>query len=128
MSVRQTDRAFGLTFTVVFSIIGGVVWWVKQDIYWWPFIVAGIFAAFALAMPGLLLPLNRIWSWFGGKFSLFNNNIILGLFYVLFVVPFGVVMRIAGRDPMARRTKQGTETFWTDTRRQLTRETLRDMF
>ena len=128
MSVRQTDRAFGLTFAVVFSIIGGIIWWVKQDISLWPFVVAAVFLAFALALPGLLLPLNRIWGWVGGKFGAVNNHLILALFYVLFVVPFGIVMRIVGRDPMARRRKHGTETFWTNTNRQLNRETLRDMF
>ena len=128
LSVRQTDRAFGLTFAVVFSIIGGIIWWVKQDIYWWPFVVAAIFLAFTLLMPGLLLPLNRIWGWVGGKFGAMNNHVILGLFYVLFVVPFGIVMRIAGRDPLGQRSKRGTKTFWTDTNRQLNRETLRDMF
>ena len=128
MNVRQTDRAFGLTFAVVFAIIGGVIWWIKQDIYWWPFITAGIFLVFALAMPGFLLPLNRFWSWFGGKFGDINNHIVLAVFYVLFVVPFGIVMRLAGRDPMGRRSKSGTETYWTDTNRQLNRDTLRDMF
>ena len=128
MSVRQTDRAFGLTFAVVFSIIGGIIWWVKQDIFWWPFIVAAIFLVFALAMPGLLLPLNRIWGWVGGKFGAINNHVILGFFYVLIVVPFGIVTRVAGRDPMSRRSKHDTETFWTNTNRQLNRNTLRDMF
>ena len=128
MNVRQTDRAFGLTFAAVFTIIGGVVWWIKQDIYWWPFIVAGVFLLFALAMPGFLLPLNRFWSWFGGKFATLNNNIVLAVFYILVLVPFGIVMRLAGRDPMTRRSKRGAETFWTDTNRQLNRDSLRDMF
>ena len=80
MSIRQTDRAFGLTFAAVFTIIGGVLWFFSGAAVLWPFITAGVFAILALAVPGVLLPLNRLWSWFGGKLGHINNKLILGLF------------------------------------------------
>ncbi|MGJ3259869.1 MAG: SxtJ family membrane protein [Rhodospirillales bacterium] len=128
MSVRQSDRAFGLTFAAVFGIIGGVVWWLAEALYLWPFIVAAVFGILALAVPGVLLPLNRLWSWFGGKLGPINNKLVLGLFYILFMIPFGLVMRLIGRDPMARKIHTDEESYWQQPARQLDRETLRDMY
>ncbi|WNK00302.1 SxtJ family membrane protein [Thalassospiraceae bacterium LMO-JJ14] len=128
MSIRQTDRAFGLTFAAVFTIIGGVLWFFGGAPVLWPFITAGVFAILALAVPGVLLPLNRLWSWFGGKLGHINNKLILGLFYILFMIPFGLVMRLAGRDPMTRKIRGGQETYWQQPARQLDRDTLRDMY
>lgn len=128
MSIRQTDRAFGLTFAAVFTIIGSALWYFRGAPVFWPYITAAVFAILALAVPGVLLPLNRLWSWFGGKLGHINNKLILGLFYILFLVPFGLIMRIAGRDPMARKIRGGQDTYWQQPPRQLTRETLRDMY
>ncbi|MBO6518889.1 MAG: hypothetical protein JJ900_12690 [Rhodospirillales bacterium] len=128
MSVRQTDRAFGLTFAVVFTIIGGLIWWITANLAYWPFIVAAVFAILALAVPGVLLPLNRLWSWFGGKLGHINNKLVLGLFYILFMIPFGLVMRLIGRDPMARKIGGEQESYWQQPARQLDRDTLRDMY
>lgn len=128
MSIRQTDRAFGLTFAAVFTIIGGVIWFLTKSLDYWPFIIACVFAILALAVPGVLLPLNRLWSWFGGWFGHINNTLILVLFYVLFMIPFGVIMRLFGRDPMTRKIRGGQETYWQQPTRQLDRDTLRDMY
>ena len=128
MAVRQTDRAFGYTFAVVFTIIGAVIWWITETASLWPFIVAGCFAGTALVVPGLLLPLNRFWTLFGGKFGAINNTLILALFYILFVVPFGLVMHIFGRDPLKRKTKANEETYWSTPPRQLDQTTLKDMY
>ncbi|MEX0694498.1 MAG: SxtJ family membrane protein [Rhodospirillales bacterium] len=128
MSIRQTDRAFGLTFAVVFSIIGSLIWFFTGQLRLWPFVVAVSFAVLALAAPGVLLPLNRLWSWFGGKLGPINNKIILGLFYILFMIPFGCTMRLFGRDPMARKAVKGQDSYWKQPTRQLNPETLRDMY
>jgi len=128
MSIRQTDRAFGLTFAAVFTIIGGAIWFFGKSLAYWPFITAFVFALLALAVPGVLLPLNRLWSWFGGAFGHINNRLILGIFYILFMVPFGFIMRLFGRDPMARKIRRGQETYWQQPARQLDRDTLRDMY
>lgn len=128
MTVRQTDRAFGLTFAVVFTIIGGIVWWVRESVLLWPFITAGGFATIALVVPGFLLPFNRLWALLGGKFGAINNTLILALFYILFVVPFGLVMHVFGRDPLNRKTKTNEDSYWSTPPRQLDQTTFKDMY
>ncbi len=128
MSVRQTDKAFGLTFAGVFTIIGGIIWWVTGDLVYWPFVVAVIFAAFALFAAGVLLPLNRFWSFIGGKLGTVNNKLVLGVFYILFMIPFGLFFRIFGRDPLLRKISKKQDSYWQAPNRQLDRDTLRDMY
>lgn len=128
MSVRQTDRAFGLTFAVVFVIIGAIIWWVTEAVAYWPFVVAAIFAALALFAAGILLPLNRFWTLIGGKFGAINNNLVLGVFYILFMIPFGLIFRLFGRDPLVRKIDEKQDSYWQVPNRQLDRDTLRDMY
>jgi len=128
MVIRQTDRAFGYTFAVVFTLIGGIVWWVRESALLWPFMVAGGFAAIALVVPGLLLPLNRLWGLFGARLGVINNTLILALFYILLVVPFGLVMHVFGRDPLKRKTTTNDVSYWSTPPRQLDRTTFKDMY
>jgi hypothetical protein len=59
--------------------------------------------------PQLLEPLYRPWMKLAEVLGRINSTIILVVAYVLVMVPFGVGMRLFGRDPM-RRQKQ--DSYW----------------
>jgi len=124
---RQTNRGFGLTFAGLFAVIFAVALIVFDRRIDWVLAVAAIFAAFALAAPGVLLPLNRLWGWFASKLSVVNNHLLLGLFLYLILTPIGFFMRLIGGDPMAMRGKP-QNSYWTSVSRGTNAETLRDLF
>jgi len=126
--IRQTDRAFGLTFATVFTVIFGVVWWVSGVLQVWLVLTAGIFLFLGLAVPGILLPLNRLWAAFAARLSVVSNHLLLGAFFVVFILPTSLIMRLIGRDLMHRNMKSTQSTYWTPVNRQTTTETLPDMF
>ena len=125
---RLSDRKFGLMFTAVFLILAGIGYFVSGEIWLWALSAAGAFAIVSLAMPWLLLPLNRIWIWFGNHFSHINNLFILALFYFVVLLPFSLVMRLIGRDPMHRKIGPDVPDYWTPVTRAADGDTFNDMF
>ena len=126
--IRQSDRAFGLMFAAVFGIIFLVAWFVFTTWLLWTLVLAGAFLAAALVVPGLLLPLNRMWTGFAMRLGHINNYLILGLFFFFVVLPMGKIARLFGHDPMARIPAPDAKTYWTPVERHSNVDTFSDMF
>ena len=65
--------------------------------------VAGIFVAFALVWPRALAPVLRGWMKVGHALGWVNSRIILSVLFFGVVLPLGLLMRLFGKDPVARR-------------------------
>jgi predicted membrane metal-binding protein len=107
-----SDRSFGITFAVVFVIIG--LWPLLGDgtIRDWALIVAGIFLVAALARPRILAPLNAIWLRFGLLLHRVVSPVVLGLVYWVTVVPTGLIMRALGKRPLQLEFDPDTDSYW----------------
>jgi len=80
----------------------------------WPAVFSGLsprYGVFGLAVliisiavvrPLLFEPIFRIWMKIGGVLGFVNTRIILTLGFLAIFTPIGLVMRIFGRDPLAR--------------------------
>ena len=68
----------------------------------WPWIVAVVLVAWALVLPMSLKPVYRVWMTIGLCLGWINTRIILSIMFYLIILPVGAVMRLAGKDPMAR--------------------------
>ena len=98
-------RKFGLTTGAIVAGLFGIAipWLFSLDYPKWPWILAAILAVWALVLPATLKPVYFGWMKFGNVMNWINTRLILGiLFYGLFL-PFGMVMRALGKDPMHRR-------------------------
>jgi hypothetical protein len=72
-----------------------------------------IFFLAAALVPGLLRPFFGPWMKFAEILGYINTRILLGLFYYIGVTPTGLLMRLAGKDPMTRTFKQKKiPTYW----------------
>lgn len=126
--IHQNDRVFGFTFAGVFFLITLGRWVVSGRLLGWPLFAAGVFATLAVFIPGLLLPLNRLWHVIGPKIASVNNLVILGAVFYLFITPVGLMMRLFRRDPMQRSIDKRIATYWSPVRRQADSETFDDQF
>ena len=125
---RQSDRAFGLTFAAVFAVISLVGFFVFETVLSWAIVIALVFLLIALAAPGILLPLNRLWGMIVARLSVVSNFIILGAFFYVMVFSFGLILKLFGRDPMERKFVQSADSYWVPVERHTDKETLPDMF
>ena len=68
----------------------------------WPWVLAGLFVVIALVRPEGLKVVHAAWMRLATILGTVNARIVLGIIYYLVVVPIGLVMRLCGRDPLAR--------------------------
>lgn len=108
----SSDRFFGLTFFGFFLVVA-----------LWPLLRHGpvrlsalglalAFLAASLAAPTLLGPLNRLWLKFGALLHSITSPVILGVMFYLVITPFGVVMRLAGKDLLRLKLDPDCPSYW----------------
>ena len=124
---RPSDRAFGLVFSGLFALISLIGWRVTAEIPVWAIAVSGLLLVIALLSPGLLLPLNRLWTILGGRIAIVVNYILLGTFFYVVVLPVGLFSRFLA-DSLTKRPDPAVETYWAPVKRQATAENYRDLF
>ena len=91
-------------------------------------VCSGTFLTLALVAPGVLMPLNRLWGVLTGRIHRVINFTLLALFFYLMVLPFGLVMRLFGRDALERARAPKTASYWRPVTRHTDKTTLSDMF
>ena len=126
--IRQTNRAFGLMFGTALILVACAALFLFDAMITWLLGVGGVFVIIALLMPAIILPLNRLWGGFAYQLGRINNFLLLGLFYYLFIVPFGLIFKLFRRDLMQRRTDTKMASYWQPVGRQAAKDNYPDMF
>jgi hypothetical protein len=108
----SSDRSFGITIAIALAIIGALPLYRHRPPRLLPLVVAVIFAAVAVARPSALRSLNRWWSKLGLALNRVTSPVLLAAVYALAVVPTGVLMRLARKDPMRRTRNSAAPTYW----------------
>lgn len=102
---RKGLRSFGLTTGAIVAVLFGLFfpWLLEFKIPLWPWIILVVLGGWALIAPDSLKPVYRGWMRFGLMLSKITTPIIMGLVFFVLILPFGVVLKILGKDPMRRR-------------------------
>jgi amino acid transporter len=106
-------REFGLVTGGIIAGLFGLFfpWLLEFGIPKWPWILGGVLAAWGLVAPATLGPVYRGWMKFGLLLSKITTPIILGLVFLIAVIPTALILRLKGSDPMARRLDADAETY-----------------
>jgi hypothetical protein len=110
---RNGYRKFGLTTgSIVVLLFGVSIPWIFDLGYpVWPWIVGGLLALWALVAPGSLRPVYAVWMKFGQVMNWINTRLILGILFYGIFLPFGLLMRLFGKDPMHRGRDTAASTY-----------------
>ena len=65
-------------------------------------------------LPQIARPFYVVWYFIGCCMGIVMGNLLFSLFYFLVITPFGLVMRLAGRDPLRKKFNRATPTYWQD--------------
>ena len=99
-----SNRKFGIFFSAIFFLVGTYFLYANIHKVTWVFYAAALFfLVIALFKAKLLLPLNKLWMGFGLILGLIINPIIMGLIFFGLITPYGIFMRITGRDELRLR-------------------------
>lgn len=108
----SSDRSFGVVFAVLFIVIACWPLFKAEAPRWWGFVVAAVVAAVALLRPALLAGPNRLWSKFGILLGNVVGPVALGVLFYGVVSPFGVVMRLTGKNPLRLKIDPDADSYW----------------
>ena len=112
----SSDRAFGLVFCGVFTVVGLWPLTGARPIRTWALGVAVVFLAVSLLRPALLAPLNRLWLRLGLILQRITNPIVLGLLFFGTVLPIGLLMRLTGKNPLRLGFDRDARSYWIERR------------
>lgn len=107
-----SERAFGFVFAGFFALLSGLAWWNGSAmlVYW--LAASSAFLMLALAAPGLLAPLNRLWFKFGLLLNAVVSPVIMGLLFFLTITPIGWMMRLFGARPLNLKFDRAADSYW----------------
>ncbi len=110
-----SDRAFGLTVggilvaIAAYRMIGGPTLDLAACVL---LAAGGPLILLGLLQPRALAPLNRGWIRLGLLLSRFANPVVMALIFYLTILPIGLVLRLAGKDPLNRRWAPDATSYW----------------
>lgn len=108
----SSDRSFGLVFCAVFALVGLFPLLRGGSPHAWALVVSVAFALAAALRPGVLAPLNRVWTRLGLVLHSVVNPLVMGVMFFLVVLPTGLVMRLLGRDLLRVRIDKSATSYW----------------
>ena len=89
-------RDFGLIVGGLIAMIFGLLFPLihRRPMPWWPWTVAALLVAAALARPALLYYFNSAWNGLGKVLGWINTRLILGLLFYAILTPMGLLGRL----------------------------------
>lgn len=117
VEIKELDakglREFALTVGAAIALIFGVALPFVFDFNYpiWPWIVALVLATWGLVAPGSLRLVYLGWMKIALLISKITTPLVLGIIFVLLILPIGLVFRLFGRDLMHKKFDPNEETY-----------------
>lgn len=110
---RKGLRDFGLVTGGIVAVLFGLFfpWLLERPLPAWPWYVLLVLGGVGLVAPMALRPVYRVWMRFGLLMSKVTTPIIMGLVFYVAVTPMGLLMRLAGKDAMARNLRDKVASY-----------------
>ena len=114
-------KKFALSLIIGFPVIAVIMGTVTRltSGAWKPFFlwlgVIGLAVGVVLwLIPQIARPFYAVWYFLGCCVGIVVGNVLFATFFYLVLTPMGLVMRLAGRDPLRRKFDRATPTYWRD--------------
>ena len=106
-------REFGLLFGAIFvTLFGFLVPWIFNGSFpVWPWYVLAVTGGLGVLYPPSLKPFYHLWMKFGFVMGWLNTRIILGIVFYLVFMPFGLVIRLLGKDLLMKKLDAKTKSY-----------------
>jgi hypothetical protein len=96
----------------VFALVGILPLLGGHSIRLWALTIAAIFLGLAFLKPSVLAVPNRLWFRFGLLLNRIMSPLVMGLIFVVTVIPTGMIMRARGKDLLRKKMDPDAETYW----------------
>jgi len=108
-------RKFGIVVAIPFAIIGLVLLWRQKDTYYYILGISAYLFLSAALFPASLRLVEKGWMAFARVLSAIMTRIILVVAYVLVITPFGLFLRLIGKDLLQTKIDKKRVSYWVPT-------------
>ena len=108
---NKSNKSFGIIFFIVFLIIGFWPLINGEGVRIWSILVSLSFLILGLLNSKILSPLSYSWIKLGIIIGNFISPIIMAIIFYLLISPFGIVMRIFGKDLLMKKYSKKSS-YW----------------
>lgn len=106
------NEAFGRIIGTILIVLGFSPMIFGRSVSYIPLGIGILLLVMAELAPVLLTPLNRAWAKLGEILHSFISPLVLGIVFVLAVIPTGIFMRMSGKDPLRQKRRENEESYW----------------
>tara|TARA_A100000164_G_C21937689_1_gene788889 strand:- start:3321 stop:3719 length:399 start_codon:yes stop_codon:yes gene_type:complete len=110
--IGGSDKNFSIVFSVVFFIVGIYLSLKNYNLIYWPFLISILLILIGYLKPSILKIPNILWTKFGIFLSRLLNPIILGVIYLLTIIPIGLIFKIINKDPLNKKINLDIDSYW----------------
>lgn len=107
-----SERNFGLTFAIVFAVIGFLPLVHGGALRWWSVAVSAILLVVTFLAPSALRWPNQQWFRFGLLLHRIVNPVVLGAMFFLAITPMALFMRILGKKLLNMQYDPDAKSYW----------------
>lgn len=106
-------REFGLLFGFCLPLFFGWLFplFTGHNFRVWTIFLGSFFISLGFIKPNLLIYPYKIWIKFGNFLGWINSKIILGLIFVLILLPIACLMRLFNHDPLRQNIKNNVVSY-----------------
>lgn len=111
-STKRDLRNFGLIIGSIFVVLGIYYFFRSKDNFFLFLIIGVLLLVFGTLFPFVLKPLQKVWMAIGIVLGWFVTNIILSIFFFIFVTTIAFFARLAGKTFLDNKFKVDVESYW----------------
>ena len=108
-------RKFGIIVAIPFAIIGLVLLWRQKDASYYILGISAYLFLSATLLPASLRLVEKGWMAFARVLSAIMTRIILVVAFVLVITPFGLFLRLIGKDLLQTKSDKKRVSYWVPT-------------
>jgi hypothetical protein len=107
-----SNKKFGFFFTFVFFVASSYFFLIDSIVTSYIFFALAVtFLLITFVNADALLSLNKLWMNFGQLIGVIISPIVIGVIFFTLCVPYGLVMRLFGRDELRLKLRK-RESYW----------------
>lgn len=107
-----SNKKFGFFFSTVFLIVATYFFFIeRQTVASILFCIALVFVITTVFKAESLMPLNKLWIKFGILLGMIISPIVLAFIFFGLITPYGIFMRLIGRDEL-RLKRKTNKSYW----------------
>ena len=105
-------KKFGITMSIILTIIGIFLLWGKNNYFEYSFFLAAVFFISGLIMPSALKPVYKAWMALSVVMGFIMTRVIMVIIFYLIVTPLALISSMAGENFLDMKIDKNAKSYW----------------